>query len=78
MSDYGELNVVAFYNDGTHRYIERYLDDKNAVLLAKFLTLTHDARDGRITRIIITDGGDDCVFEWKSGKGVTWPLGPWG
>ena len=27
-----------------------------------------------INRVIITDGGDYTVFEWKRGAGITWPL----
>jgi hypothetical protein len=26
-----------------------------------------------VERVIITDGGDDCCFEWKRGEGVTFP-----
>jgi len=24
-------------------------------------------------RVIITDGGNDTVFWWEHGKGITWP-----
>jgi hypothetical protein len=27
-------------------------------------------------RVIITDGGDYCVFEWQFGKGIVWPYRP--
>ena len=33
-----------------------------------------EAKSGSINRIIITDGDDYTVFEWKRGAGITWPL----
>ena len=30
-------------------------------------------RDKIFDRIIVTDGGDDTVFRWEHGKGITWP-----
>lgn len=67
-----EFSVVEFYDNGSHAYVERWLDAERAVILAK--VLTHDAGNN-VNRIIITDGGDDCVFEWKRGEGITWPTG---
>jgi hypothetical protein len=37
-----------------------------AMILAKRAGSTFD-------RAIITDGGDDTVFCWEHGKGITWP-----
>jgi hypothetical protein len=28
---------------------------------------------GITKRVIITDGGDNIVFQWKAGEGVTYP-----
>ena len=28
---------------------------------------------GIVSRVIITDGGDCCVFEWTKKDGITWP-----
>ena len=32
-----------------------------------------EAKDGRVFRVILTDGGDRIVFEWKYDAGVTFP-----
>jgi hypothetical protein len=64
----GEFSVVEFYDDGTHAYVERWLDAEHAVKLAS--KLAQQQRDS-VDRIIITDGGDFTVFEWTKGKGVT-------
>jgi hypothetical protein len=63
-----EFSVVEFYDDDSHAYVARQLDARDAVYLAKHCT--RRLHDG-VTRIIITDGGDDTVFEWQRGKGVT-------
>lgn len=41
-----------------------------AVDYAQWLTQTQEARSGEIQRIIITNEGNDAVFEWKFGEGV--------
>lgn len=34
------------------------------------------AKLGFTTRVIVTDGGDNIVFEWKHDEGITFPPGP--
>lgn len=68
MSD-GEFNVWVFLPDETHFAVEEWVDAERAVTVAKRAT----AVPGNAARIIITDGGDHTVFEWRRGKGVTWP-----
>lgn len=65
--------VVLFFPDGSHVYERRNLDASAAVTLAKECSLRPAALAGLIPRIIITDDGDNTVFEWQAGKGVTWP-----
>jgi hypothetical protein len=66
----GEFSVAEFYDNDTHAYVGRWIDAKDAVYLAKHcIRRLHD----NVVRIIITDGGDDCVFEWQRGKGITFP-----
>lgn len=67
------FNVVLFFPDGSHVYERRGLDASAAVNLAKECSQRPAALAGIITRIIITDDGDNTVFEWQSGTGVTWP-----
>jgi hypothetical protein len=72
MSD-SEFSVVEFYSDGYHAYVERRLDAKNAVNLAKRCTDAAMVASGFVVKVIITDGGDNTVFQWEHGKGVTFP-----
>jgi hypothetical protein len=68
----GEFSVVEFYDDGFHAYVERWLDAKSAVMLAKRCT-DRAMVTGHIAKVVITDGGDNTCFEWQYGKGVTFP-----
>lgn len=77
--DQPEFSVAQFYSDkagplsGTHEYVRRYVTAEEAILAARHYTDNVACRMGIIDRVIITDGGDFCVFEWKHGKGVTFP-----
>lgn len=74
MSD-GEFSVVQFFHDGFHEYVTRFVDIETALGVAKRYTSNVAAEVGITRRVIITDGGDCTVFEWKAGEGVTWPQG---
>jgi hypothetical protein len=69
----GEFSVCQFFEDGSYEYTNRWIDAETAVQRAKVLTTTVGAKLGTTRRVIITDGGDCCVFEWQYGKGVTFP-----
>lgn len=72
--DEAELfSVCQFFADESYEYVERQLPAKEAVERAKRCTETVDARVGTTRRVIITDSGDMTVFEWRFGKGVTFP-----
>ena len=47
----------------------RWVSPREAVVTAEFLAKTNGKT---FDRIIITDGGDDTVFYWERGKGITW------
>jgi hypothetical protein len=51
----------------------RWATAEQAVEVARSLTARPAAQIGVIRRVIITDGGDFTVFEWKFGEGVTFP-----
>jgi hypothetical protein len=68
-----EFSVCQFFADGTHEYVRRYVTAKEAVEAARHYTQNVAVTMCVVERVIITDGGDDCVFEWKRGEGVTWP-----
>ena len=77
--DQPEFSVPHFYSDkagplaGTHEYVRRYVTAEEAILAARHYTDNVACRMGIIDRVIITDGGDYCVFQWEHGKGVTFP-----
>ena len=76
MSDEGrdQYSVFVFLPDG-HFPIERYTSLKRAMRVARVAIGAGLIIDGvaRAERVIVTDGGDHTVFEWKRDEGVTWP-----
>lgn len=69
----GEFSVCQFFKDDTYEYVRRFVDGRTAMEIAAHYCHSVAAKIGITTRVIITDGGDQCVFEWKRGEGVTWP-----
>ncbi len=67
------FSVVQFFDDDTHEYVRRRVDAQHAVTAARHYCSSIGARIGTTKRVIITDNGDDTVFEWQFGKGVTFP-----
>jgi hypothetical protein len=68
-----EFSVYQFFPGGSYERAASFVTAETAVKTAKRLTETVGARLGVVERVIITDGGDDTVFEWKPGEGVTYP-----
>ena len=71
MEDRDEFSVCQFFADCSYEYVRRMVSAEEAVNAAKHYTSS--ARMGMTKRIINTDGGDFCNFEWKYGEGVTYP-----
>jgi hypothetical protein len=69
----GEFSVYQFFKDQSYEAVLRFVDGKTAVEQARSLSLSVGGRIGTTDRIIITDGGDSTVFEWKFRVGVTYP-----
>lgn len=69
----GEFSVWQFFADEVHEPLLRFVDGRTAVERARHATLSVGARIGTVRRVIITDGGDHTVFEWRFGEGVTFP-----
>jgi hypothetical protein len=67
------FSVCQFFIDGHHEYVRRFVPAKEAVEAARHYTNNVATRMGIIDRVIITDTGDCCVFEWKKGDGITFP-----
>lgn len=65
-----EFSVCQFFVDGSYEYVRRYVTAEEAVDAFKHYTDNVAARMGFVNRVIITDGGDNCVYEWKDGAVV--------
>ena len=68
-----EFSVCQFFRDGSYEYVRRYVGAEEAVKAAHHYSHSVGAQLGVVARVIITDGGDCTVFEWKRGEGVTFP-----
>lgn len=66
-----EFNVCQFFEDGSYEYVRRNVGAEEAVKAAHHYCHSVGAKIGTTVRVIITDGGDCCNFEWKFGEGVT-------
>lgn len=69
----GEFSVHQFFPDGSSECLRQFVGPEEAVLTARDYTRRPAALIGIIARVIITDGGDNCVFEWRYGEGVVFP-----
>ena len=65
------FKVYQFFTGGKYECVGRDLEDKAAVLMAIDYCERPAARIGVIEKVMITDSGDLCCFEWEYGKGVT-------
>ena len=68
-----EFSVCQFFIDGSHEYVRRFVSAEEAVKAACHYTTSVGAKLGVVERVIITDGGDCTVFDWRKGVGVIWP-----
>jgi hypothetical protein len=68
-----KFSVYQFFLDDKHESVLEFVDAETAVKKARALSQSVGAKLGMTVRIIITDGGDHTVFEWKRGEGVTFP-----
>ena len=67
------FSVWQFFEDETYERVRRSVPSKDAVEAAQHYCKSIGAQIGTTQRVIITDDGDDTVFEWQFGKGVTFP-----
>ena len=68
------FSVYQFFDDGQYEQVRSHVPLEEAVKAAKHYCRSVAAVMGVVVEVIITDGGDLRVFEWKFGQGVTWPV----
>lgn len=67
------FNVCQFFEDGSYEYVRRYVPLDEATRAIEHYCNSVAAKLGVVKRVIMTDGGDSIVLEWKHGEGVTFP-----
>ncbi|MDE2095663.1 MAG: hypothetical protein KGL39_00270 [Patescibacteria group bacterium] len=68
-----EFSVFQYFPDGSYEQVKRFVGSEEAVKEAIQLASSVGAHIGTTQRVIITDGGDYCVWEWKHDLGITFP-----
>ena len=68
-----EFSVYQFGPGDFYERVREGVHAEEAVRAAHFYSHNVAAQKGWTKRVIITDGGDYTVFEWKFGEGVTFP-----
>jgi hypothetical protein len=68
-----EFSVVQFFEDGTYEYVRRFVSAEEAMTAVKHYTTSVGVKMGLVKRVIITDGGDCCCFDWYADKGIVFP-----
>lgn len=71
--DPAEFSVFWWDPEGNRNCEGHSLTAGQAVVLARRMTDRPAARIGVFARIIIVDGADNTVFEWRFREGVTYP-----
>lgn len=69
-------NVFQFFADGSQEQVRERCDAQEAVVAAHHYCTSVGARMGFTRRVIITDSGDCCCFEWKWDEGITFGSDP--
>jgi hypothetical protein len=67
--------VYQFFLDGTNEQVGEGLADKAAIERAADFVRRPAATIGIIARVIVTNEGDEIVFEWRHGEGIVFPPG---
>ena len=64
-----EFSVYAFNSDGYYKRELAFVSAETAIVFAR----DRAASGAPPARIIVTDGGDHTVFDWRRGSGVVFP-----
>jgi hypothetical protein len=66
-------SVCQFFEDGNYEFVRRFISPEEAVNVAIHYSTSIAAKNHMVTRVIITDSGDQCNWEWKFDEGITFP-----
>lgn len=69
-----EFSVYQWFADGSREDVLRFVDAERAVQCAVGLATSVGARLGTTVRVIITDGWDECNWEWTRESGLVFPV----
>jgi hypothetical protein len=67
------FSTYQWFMDGSYECVKQFVPLREAMTSARSLSRSVGGRVGTTVRIIITDGGDLIVWEWKHGQGVVFP-----
>ena len=70
-----EFNVYQFFTNGSYEQVREFVSAEEALTAFNHYTHNVASRIGITARVIMTDGGDSIVFEWKHGLGITFRPG---
>lgn len=68
-----EYSVVQFFADDSYEKIVEFVGPEEAIRVAIQTCRSVGAKIGTTKRVIITDGGDFCNWEWIHGQGIVYP-----
>ena len=68
-----EFSVYQWFIDGQCEDVKRFVNGEEAVNTAIGLATSVGGRLGTTQRVMITDGGDQCCWEWTHGDGIVFP-----
>jgi len=68
-----QFSVRLYYDNGEQKDVYRFVSAQEAYRGFQYYTSSLGARLGSTVRVIIIDGDDCMVREWKLEQGVTFP-----
>jgi hypothetical protein len=71
-----EFSVYQYFVNGQYEKVREYVELNEAMKAAEHYSNNVAVKMGITARVIVTDGGDCIVWEWKQGEGIVWPKPP--
>ncbi|MBO4228164.1 hypothetical protein [Bradyrhizobium neotropicale] len=68
-----EFSVCQVFTSGDYEYVRRFVSADEAVKAALHCSSSIAAKIGIVDSIMITDGLDCIVFEWRRNQGIVVP-----